>query len=114
MGGGSLGNPTLRHQPAELQRSASATQTGRGGAKGMDGDPRTPCLPGRHSAFGGGAEEREVPSHTPGAVVCEPTGPSEGLLLTCRLGLDPASSWGERAVRRTGHRVPYWWSPFGR
>ena len=74
---------------------------------------RLACL-GDTAAFGGGAEEREVPSHTPGAVVCEPTGPSEGLLLTCRFGLDPASSWGERAVRRTGHRVPYWWSPFGR
>ena len=46
---------------------------------------------------------------------CEPTGAAV-LGLPFRFGLDPtSSSWvGGRAVRRTGHRVPCWWSPFGR
>ena len=31
-----------------------------------------------------------------------------------RLWTRPRTSCLERAVRRTGHRVPYWWGPFGR
>ena len=54
----------------------------------------------------------EVPSHTPvGTRSCEATRSGD---LSVSAWTRPRTSCLERAVRYTGHRVPYCWSPFGR
>ena len=131
-------------QPAELQRSALPSRNRTLGYGLWDGGKTSPRLGKGFSsedgvakgvarfeagtaAFGGGARDTRSLRTPLGLWFAsllgfrrDSWGRSEkdldqtARLLPFRFGLDPATSWGGRAVRRTGHRVPYWWSPFGR